>query len=66
MILILNLWHVNVQVKETPEHGNAMSWSRVNVQHWRNQKELLRKAEKSNQKACCGPKLRNFNSSDKK
>jgi len=49
-----------------PEHGNAMSWSSVNVWHWRNKKELLLKAENSNQKACCGAKQRNFNSSDKK
>jgi hypothetical protein len=33
MIVILNLWYVNVQMKQTPgpEHGNAMYWSRVNV-----------------------------------
>jgi hypothetical protein len=47
-----------------PEHGNAMSLSRASARHWRNKKYLLLRAENSNKKAC-GPKQKNFNSSDK-
>jgi hypothetical protein len=67
MVVILNLWYINVQMKGTPgpEHGNAMSLSRVSAWHWGNKKYLLLRAENSNKKACCGPKQNNLNFSDK-